>query len=135
MASLPAVERTPDGRRLVVDRVIDADPDAVWELLIDTDRWPAWGPTVSDVRSPERFVEAGTRGEVQVLGGPWLPFEVRTCRDRRWTWRVARIPATGHRVERVPGGARVGFEIPLVASGYALVTERALDRIERLATD
>jgi hypothetical protein len=134
MAGLPSVERTPDGRRLVVDRVVAADRDDVWELLRDTDRWPAWGPSVSDVRSSDRIVDAGTSGEVQVAGGPWVPFEITSCADYRWTWRVAKIPATGHRVDVAPGGCRVVFEIPLVAAGYAVVCERALARIERLAT-
>jgi hypothetical protein len=134
MDRLPSVGRTPAGRRVLVSRVVDADRDAVWELLRDTERWPAWGPSVSDVRSSERVVEPGTSGTVQVAGGPWVPFEVATCEDYRWTWRVARIPATGHRVENTPGGCRVVFEIPLAAAGYAVVCERALSRIERVAS-
>jgi uncharacterized protein YndB with AHSA1/START domain len=132
--ALPTIERTPDGRRVVVSREIGADRDAVWEVLCDTERWPEWGPSVSDVRSPERVIETGTAGEVQVAGGPWVPFEITECQDYRWTWRVAKIPATGHRVEEEPGGCRVVFEIPLAAAGYAVVCERALSRIERLAT-
>jgi len=135
MTGLPSVERTPDGRRLVVDRFVAADRDAVWELFRDTRRWPEWGPSVSDVRSSHRFVRACTTGEVQVAGGPWVPFEIRTCADYRWTWRVAKIPATGHRVDAAAGGCRVVFEIPPVAAGYAVVCERALRRIERLATE
>lgn len=133
MASLPRVERTPDGRRFVVDRVVDADAQAVWTVLTDTERWPEWGPSVSAVRTADRFVEPGTTGEVQVAGGPWLPFEIDTCDDYRWTWRVARLPATGHTV--TPLGthrARVAFELPLLAGGYALVCDRALDRIASL---
>jgi hypothetical protein len=134
MGLLPRTERTPDGRRVVVDRVVDADPESVWTLLVDTEHWPDWGPSVSAVRSSDRVIEAGTTGEVQVAGGPWVPFEIETCADRRWTWRVAEIPATGHRVERVDDGrSRVVFEIPLLAAGYAVVCERALDRIAALA--
>jgi hypothetical protein len=132
--ALPSIERTPDGRRLVVSRVVAADRDAVWELLCDTERWPAWGPSVSDVRSSARVIDAGTTGEVQVARGPWVPFEITACENYRWTWRVAMIPATGHRVENAPGGCRVVFEIPLAAAGYAVVCERALSRIGRLAT-
>jgi len=134
MGLLPRTERTPDGRRLVADRVVDADPETVWTLLTDTERWPDWGPSVSDVRSSDRIIEAGTTGTVRVAGGPWVPFEVDTCEDYRWTWRVARIPATGHRVEPAAGGGtRVVFEIPLLAAGYAVVCARALDRIAELA--
>jgi len=133
MGLLPRIERTPDGRRLVVERIVDADPESVWTLLTDTDRWPDWGPSVSAVRSSDRVIEAGTTGRVRVAGGPWVPFEVVTCDDYRWTWRVAKIPATGHRVEPVDGErTRVVFEIPLLAGGYAVVCHRALDRIATL---
>lgn len=130
MASLPGIERTPDGRRLVVDRVVAADADTAWRVLTDTERWPEWGPSVTAVRSRDRYIESGSHGEVQVAGGPWVPFEVDTCGDYRWTWRVAQIPATGHAV--TPLGderSRVAFEIPLLAGGYAVVCRRALDRI------
>jgi uncharacterized protein YndB with AHSA1/START domain len=132
--ALPRIERTPDGRRLVVDRVVGADADAVWTVLTDTEQWPEWGPSVTAVRSRDRYIEAGSSGEVQVAGGPWVPFEVDTCADYRWTWRVARIPATGHAV--TPLGedrSRVAFEIPLLAGGYAVVCRRALDGIAALA--
>ncbi|QLH78865.1 SRPBCC family protein [Halosimplex rubrum] len=134
MASLPRIERTPDGRRLVVDRVVGADADTVWRTLTDTEQWPEWGPSVTAVRSRHRYVEPGARGEVQVAGGPWIPFEVETCGNYRWTWRVAEIPATGHAV--TPLGedrSRVAFEIPLLAGGYAVVCHRALDRIASIA--
>jgi len=134
MVALPHVERTPDGRRLVVDRVVDADAEAVWTVLTDTACWPEWGPSVSAVRSDDRYVESGTAGEIQVAGGPWVSFEVDACSDYRWTWRVAEIPATGHSVTQLGDGrSRVAFEIPLLASGYAVVCRRALDDIERVA--
>ncbi|WP_436928907.1 SRPBCC family protein [Halosimplex halobium] len=134
MASLPRIERTPDGRRLVVDRVVGADAETAWAVLTDTEQWPEWGPSVTAVRSRDRYIEPGSRGEVQVAGGPWVPFEVDTCADYRWTWRVARIPATGHAVTPLGDDrSRVAFEIPLLAGGYAVVCRRALDRIASLA--
>jgi hypothetical protein len=126
-----SVERTPSGRRLVVSRHVDATREKAWELLTDTERWPAWGPTVADVECDSRFVRSGTRGRVKLPIGVWVPFEVTTCADFRWTWKVARIPATGHRVEETPGGCRVCFEIPLVAAGYAPVCGRALGNIAK----
>ena len=126
---------TPSGRRLVVSQYVPADRGTVWELLTDTERWPDWGPTVTDVESEDRVVRAGTTGRVQLPIGLWLPFEVTSCGEHRWTWDVARIPATGHRVEREGEGCRVGFELPLYAAGYALVCRRALARIETLATE
>ncbi|WP_135363206.1 SRPBCC family protein [Halosimplex halophilum] len=132
--ALPRIERTPDGRRLVVDRVVGADAGAAWTVLTDTERWPEWGPSVTAVRSRDRYIEPGSRGEVQVAGGPWVPFEVETCADYRWTWRVAKIPATGHAVTPLGDDrSRVAFEIPLLAGGYAVVCRRALDRIASLA--
>jgi hypothetical protein len=130
-----AIESTPDGDRLCVKREIPAPADAVWDVLIDTAKWPEWGPSVSAVQCKDRRIVAGSTGRLQVLGGPWVPFEVTKCTDRRWTWDVARIQATGHRVEPVDAmRSRAVFEIPLLAGGYAVVCRRALQKIEELAT-
>jgi uncharacterized protein YndB with AHSA1/START domain len=129
------LERTPDGRRWAVGRDIDADPEDVWELLCDTARWPEWGTSITDIEASERNIEAGTTGRVRVRGvGAWIPFEVTTVDEqrRRWTWNVARIPATGHRVEERAGGCRVVFEIPLAAVGYAPVCRTACQSIAAL---
>ncbi|PSQ45792.1 polyketide cyclase [Halobacteriales archaeon SW_7_68_16] len=134
------LERTPDGRRLVVAARIDAPPDAVWTALIDTTAWPDWGPSVRAVDSPDRYVSLGTAGHIRTLGGLRVPFEITRfdadAPTRRWTWRVARLPATGHRVAPVDGAAacRAGFELPPLAAGYAPVCRRALTRLDRLAT-
>ena len=66
---------------------------------------------------------------------PCIPrsFAVRTCADRRWTWDVARVPATGHRVEEAGSGGLAAFELPPLAAGYAPVCRRALRRIGELA--
>ena len=129
-----AIERTPDGRRLCVNRSIRAPRDDAWDLLVDTEQWPAWGPSVSAVESSDRYIETGTTGRVKTPVGVWVPFEIASCADYRWTWRVARIPATGHRVDGDENSCRVVFEIPLLAAGYAPVCQRALDRIERTLT-
>jgi hypothetical protein len=130
------VERTPDGRRLVVAGTVAAPADDAWEVLVETRLWPEWGPSVTAVRGPDR-IGPGVTGEVRIAGaGVWVPFEV-TAFDadaRRWTWAVARVPATGHRVDAVgPRRCRVAFEIPLLAAGYAVVCGRALANIARLA--
>ncbi|MFC4356441.1 SRPBCC family protein [Halobium salinum] len=146
------IGRTPDGRRLEVDRVVAADVDAAWELLVDTERWPEWGPSVRAVDYDGESNDGGVigpdaSGRVRV-GAVWVPFRVETFEDgtgdvhgsggrerRRWTWRVAGVPATGHRVESLPDGrCRIVFEVPLVAAPYAAVCERALSRIESLLT-
>ena len=128
------LERTPDGRRLVVSRVVDAPADDAWELLIDTERWPEWGPSVRAVDSSQRVIDGETSGRVKLPGGIWLPFEITSCVDRRWTWEVARVPATGHFVEDRGEGCRVGFELSVLAGGYAPVCARALGKIEGLLT-
>ena len=131
-----AVERTPDGRRVCVSRRVDAPRETCWDLLTDTDRWPDWGPSVRAVECDSRYIDAGTTGRVKTVGDVWLPFEVTACRDYRWTWRVARIPATGHRVDAVgDGSCRPVFEIPLLASGYAVVCANALQELALLADD
>lgn len=135
------LRRTPDGYRLEVARRMAAPREDCWELLTDTERWPEWGPSVRAVESPTRFIEPGTRGRVRVPGGLWVPFRVTDCADYRWGWRVGRpggtprLPATGHRVDRLERegeGCRVVFEVPPTAAPYALVCRRALKRIGRL---
>jgi hypothetical protein len=133
------IARTPDGRRVEVDRRIDADPASAWALLVTPRRWPEWGPSVRAVDCDAEQIGEGTTGRVRIPGGVWLPFEITSYRGLtdeagRWTWRVAKIPATGHRVESVGSGCRVVFEIPLAAAGYAPVCSKALDRIERALT-
>jgi hypothetical protein len=127
-----AVRRTPDGRRIEVARRIDAPADVVWDLFTDTRRWPAWGPSVGAVESDDRRIREGTTGRIRVLGA-WVPFRVETCRDRRWTWRVAGVPATGHRVEPLGDRCLAVFEVPLAAAPYVVVCRRALRAIGRLA--
>jgi len=137
--------RTHEGRRLEVAREIDAAPATLWELLVDTARWPGWGPSVRDVECSERHIRAGSTGRVRIPGGLWLPFEVRAFASLpadpragdsgRWTWRVARVPATGHRVDVREGEPEVVFELPLAAAGYAPVCRRALAKIDRIADD
>jgi len=124
---------TPEGRRLIVSRSIDAHPDRVWDLFVDTWQWPAWGPSITDVRCSDRRVRRGSTGRVRAVGGLWIPFVVTSCVDYRWTWRVAGIPATGHRVEPSNGRCRAAFEVPLFAAPYAIVCRLALRRLQALA--
>ncbi|KOX91341.1 SRPBCC family protein [Haloarcula rubripromontorii] len=132
-ASSVSLERTPDGRRLLVRHDVDASVDTVWDVLTDTDCWADWGPSVTAVETADRYITAGTTGRVRVADAVWLPFEVTACVPYRWTWTVARLPATGHFAEkRADSSAVVGFEIPPLATGYAPVCARACQRIAAL---
>lgn len=125
---------TPDGRRIEVSREIGAPGSAAWDLLTDTGWWPDWGPSVTDVDCEDERIRPGTTGRVRLPLGLWVPFEVTAVDERnyRWTWRVAGVASTGHRVE--PAGhkrCRVVFELPLIAGGYVPVCDRALARLAR----
>jgi len=133
------IARTGDGSTLEVSRTIQAPVHTVWELLVDTERWPEWGPTVQAVDTADSRIEEGSTGKVQVPGGLWLPFEIVSFTEQTgaepgsWHWEISGLPATGHRVEPTPDGqTEIVFEIPLLGFGYAPVCYRALDRIESM---
>jgi hypothetical protein len=129
------LERTPDGVRIAVSRVIDAPEETVWRLFVDTRRWPEWGPSVAAVECTDRVIREGSTGRVRVARvGLWVPFVVETCADRRWTWRVAGVRATGHRVEPLGvNRCRATFEVPLFAAAYVPVCRRALGYLDASA--
>ena len=128
------VDCTRHGLRFDVARDVAVPPEIAAEALRDTRTWSEWSPTISGVESDDRYVREGTRGRVRVAGA-WVPFRVTGFNGRRWTWTVAGIPATGHRVEGYAGDddrCRVVMEVPLLAAGYVPVCERALDRFATL---
>lgn len=129
------IERTPDGYRVVASRKIDAPADAIWRVFVEPARWPTWGPSITAVDCVDERIRAGSTGRIRTIGGLWLPFEIVTCEDDRWTWRIGPVTATGHRVTPLgPDRCRAAFEVPLLAGPYVLVTVIALRRIARLAT-
>lgn len=117
-----------------VTRELRAPASAAWDLLTDVRRWPSWGPTVREARvdGGGSRIGPGSTGAVRAAVGPWVPFRVTTFDDgRAWSWRVAGVPATSHRVEDLgPDRCRVGFRVPWPAAPYAVVCEVALRRIE-----
>ncbi|MCU0588135.1 MAG: SRPBCC family protein [Syntrophobacteraceae bacterium] len=123
------------GPALRVSRVIQAPPSAVWDILVDTEQWPRWGPSVRAVRCPRRRIDQGAEGAVQTTMGIWLPFVITELLvGSSWSWEVASVPATGHRLRPLGGLAcEVSFEVPLLAAPYLLVCRVALRRIARLA--
>jgi hypothetical protein len=128
--------RTPDGLRWLVERDVDAPAETVWSILTDTRRWPEWGPVVADVESSTRYVETRTIGRIRFEGtAAPVPFAVREVDDvaHRWTWDLARLFGSGHRVESLPDGSRVGFELPLAAPGLGPLVYRACSNVARMA--
>ncbi len=120
-------------------RRIAAPAEVVWALLTDTARWPDWGPSVTVVDPHGATVRPGLRGRVRTAVGIWLPFEVTHVEDRgptrRWDWRVAGIPATGHRVEDLGDGTCLAaLEVPAMAAPYLAVCHLALRRLARIAS-
>ncbi|PCR92623.1 SRPBCC family protein [Natrinema ejinorense] len=127
--------RTGDGRCLEVSHVVGVPASDAWDPLVDTTQWPAWSPTVIGVEATDRRVRADTTGRIRVPG-VWLPFRITSCTERRWAWRVAGLPATGHRVDDLGDHrCRIAFELPLSGSGYVPVCLRALENLEELLDD
>jgi hypothetical protein len=116
---------------------IEAPADAVWDVLVDLDAWPEWGPSVRSATVEGGVLTAGARGTVRTAVGATLPFEVTTFEPgHRWAWKVGGIDATDHRVEPLgPDRCRLGFGVAWPAAAYLGVCRIALGRIERLAAE
>jgi uncharacterized protein YndB with AHSA1/START domain len=114
---------------------IAAPAAAVWELLVDTRRWPEWGPSIRRVESDAPRIGAGTMGRVQTVLGSWLPFTITRFEEgRSWGWRVAGVAATGHEVVDLGHDrCRVTFTVPWIAAPYAVVVSVALRRLRAAA--
>lgn len=128
--------RTRRGRRIEFTREVPAPARDAWALLVDTTRWTAWGPAVTDVEYAGRSIAADTSGRVQVLWLLWVPFEIVTVETGRWTWRVwgRTPPADGHRVDAIADDrCRVALELPLWALWYLPLCWLALWNVARLA--
>ena len=123
--------------RLGID--VAAPSAAAWDCLVDLDYWPQWGPTVRAARLDDgtRRLSAGATGAVQTALGAWLRFEVEewieTQHQASWSWRVAGIPATAHRVtSTTPSRCRVEMGVPLWGLPYLSVAAVALRRIRQM---
>ncbi len=119
-----------------VDREIAVPAEAAWELLVDVERWHEWGPSVRAAGLDGDRFETGATGWVETPLGLRVPFEITSVDEgRRWSWRVARIPATDHRVRPLgPAMCSVGFGVPTIAAPYAVVCRRALVTIDEILT-
>ena len=77
--------------KVVIWRVIEAPIERAWELLIELEQWPKWGPSVTGMRTSagegSRWLSRGLKGEVQLAGLVWAPFVVTDFEPlRRWRW-------------------------------------------------
>lgn len=120
---------------LSVHRTIAAPPEAAWNLLVDLDAWPRWGPSISgaELDPPHTELGAGVRGVVQTSLLVKAPFVVTDFEPGSfWAWKVAGISATSHRVDATKDGVRVTFGVPTWAPAYLAVCALALYRIEKL---
>lgn len=105
-------------------------------MLTETRYWPLWGPSVHAVDPADAAIAAGSTGRVLTAAGLWLDYEITGFEAHRfWTWRVAGIAATGHRLDDENSHIRVVFELPLWAIAYWPVCRIAAIRIARLAED
>jgi len=118
-----------------IRHVINSPPQQVWNVLIDTRQWPVWGPSVRAVKSPQQYIDAGLKGRLQTVIGFWVPFEITDFEPLHfWSWKVAGIPATGHRLEIIDDNrCELIFEMPALALPYALICRQAARRIGGLA--
>ncbi|MDQ6698404.1 MAG: SRPBCC family protein [Actinomycetota bacterium] len=121
--------------RLWATKDIAASAETVWSLLVNTDRWPDWGPTVRNAELDAARLCLGGRGRVQTAVGLWLPFEItRFDEGRAWSWKVGGVAATDHEVAPVDDQrCRLGFGVPWVAAPYLGICRVALRRLDRLA--
>ena len=116
---------------------IDAPAATVWDVLVDLEAWPGWGPSVRRASVEGGALMAGAHGRVVTALGVSVPFEVTAFEPGvRWAWKVGGINATDHRVEPLgPDRCRLGFGVGWPAAPYLVVCRIALNRIEEIAME
>ena len=122
-------------KRTHVSRTMPVPSSAAFDVLVDIELWPQWGPNVRSATMDDRPMRLGSEGTVTTAVGVRLPYTVTSfVPGRSWAWEVAGIAATDHLVE--PLGStrcRVTFGVPFVATPYLGICAVALRRIELLA--
>lgn len=114
---------------------IEAPVSTVWPLIAEYRHWPTWGPTVVAVRAETAAVAVGARGHLRTPIGVWLPFEITAAEPfQHWDWRVAGLPATGHRIAPIGNSrTRVEFTVSGWLAPYLVVLKAGLRRLKLLA--
>ena len=120
--------------RLTIGKTYAISSDVVWRLITDTRLWPRWGPSVRAVDCKDTVIRPASTGRILSALGLWISFVVDDFEPGvYWNWRIAGVPATGHRVEPLgPGRCRLSFDTPAWAVAYLPVCYLALIRIQRL---
>lgn len=121
--------------RLTIGKTYAISSDVIWWLMTDTRLWPLWGPSVRAVDCSDAVINSASTGRILTALGLWISFAVGDfVPGIYWDWRVAGVPATGHRVKPLgPGRCRLSFDMPAWAVAYLPVCYLALMRIQRLA--
>jgi uncharacterized protein YndB with AHSA1/START domain len=127
---------TEDPMRYTTTIDIAADPEAVWRVLIDVERWPDWTPTVRKAtRLDDGPFGIGSRTRLRQPRLPAAVWEVTEIdAPRRFTW-VSRSPGVritaDHLLEPhdgitkvVLGVAQEGPLAPLLRPLTGRITER-----------
>lgn len=123
-----------EARQLIVERSFKAAPKEAWDLLTDTTKWPSWGPSIRRVVSSEQYILKGSWGQVCTPFGLVLPFIITEyVPGEYWSWIVAGLRATGHRLTpHGSGSCSIAFEMPLYWLPYCLICLLALKRMAGL---
>lgn len=123
-------------KRISICRVISASPEAVWDILTDTQLWPVWGPSLLRVDCSDRYIKINSKGRVKTLFFFWMPFAVTQFRHMNfWTWSIGSFEATGHTLTRkTETSCELCFDMPRWAAIYIPVCWLALVKIDKIAT-
>ena len=115
--------------------IVHAPVSTAWRLLTDTHAWPDWGPSVRAVECATRIIGPDSHGRVKTALGLWLPFQITGWEpDIFWSWTIAGIAATGHRVLATSSDTCViTFTAPRWAPFYLPICRTALRRLDHLS--
>ena len=96
--------------------VVQATPDAVWEVMADVERWPTWTSSVTGARPLQSGpLAVGSRIRLKQPGFPaavWEVTEVEVGRGFTWVSRSPGLTSTArHEVTRIGDGSRVVLSI------------------------
>jgi uncharacterized membrane protein len=107
---------------------VDAAPDAVWQILVDVERWPEWTASMSSIeRLDHGALAVASRVRVRQPKLPAADFTITDLQSGasfEWTSKRPGLTSVGdHRVAARPNGSQVtlvfrmtGVLAPIVAA-------------------